>query len=169
MFQYLLLQSVVVPLAAAALCYLTAPKLGKLVGWIAFGSLFITTLLLVGFGWPQLLSGGSQITESYAWAPTAGLTFGFLADGLSFPVALLVSLVLAATAVYSMPYMENRIRGLYGGTKPWRIGIYYLNFLLVSAGLLGLVFSTNLIELYLFLELVLIPTFVIISLFGYAQ
>ena len=68
-----------------------------------------------------------------------------------------------------MPYMENRIRGLYGGTKPWRIGIYYLNFLLVSAGLVGLIFSTNLIELYLFLELVLIPTFVIISLFGYAQ
>jgi formate hydrogenlyase subunit 3/multisubunit Na+/H+ antiporter MnhD subunit len=168
-FQYLLLQSVVVPLIAAALCYLAAPWLGKRVGWVAFASLFLTTFLLVGLGWSQLFSGGSPITESYTWAPTAGLTFGFLADGLSFPVAILVNLVLAATAIYSMPYMENRIRSLYGGAKPARMGIYYLNFLLVSAGLVGIVFSTNMIELYLFLELVLIPTFVIISLFGYVQ
>ena len=169
MVQYILLQSVVVPLVAAALCYFAAPRLGKQVGWIAFVSLFLTTSLLVGFGWSQLFSGGRPITESYTWAPTAGLTFGFLADGLSFPVAILVNLVLAATAVYSMPYMENRIKSLYGEAKPARMGIYYLNFLLVSAGLVGIVFSTNLIELYLFLELVLIPTFVIISLFGYVQ
>jgi formate hydrogenlyase subunit 3/multisubunit Na+/H+ antiporter MnhD subunit len=154
---------------AAAICYLVAPMLGKRVGWIAFASLFLTTFLLVGFGWSQLFSGGSPITESYTWAPTAGLTFGFLADGLSFPVAILVNLVLAATAVYSMPYMENRVRSLYGEAKPARIGIYYLNFQLVSAGLVGIILSTNLIELYLFLELVLIPTFVIISLFGYVQ
>ena len=169
MVQYLLLQSVVVPLIAAALCYLAAPKLGRLVGWIAFVSLFLTTILLVGFGWSQLFSGGSPITESYTWAPTAGLTFGFLADGLSFPVAILVNLVLAATAVYSMPYMENRVRSLYGGAKPERIGLYYLNFLLVASGLIGIILSTNMIELYLFLELVLVPTFVIITLFGYVQ
>jgi len=167
--QYLLLQSVVIPLVAAAVCYVAAPKLGKFVGWIAFVALLFTTLVLLGGGWSQLFSGGSPITESYTWAPTAGLTFGFLADGLSFPVAILVNLVLAATAVYSMPYMENRIRGLYGQDRPARFGMYYMSFLLVAAGLVGIVFSTNLIELYLFLELVLIPTFVIISLFGYVQ
>ena len=169
MFQYLLLQSVVVPIVAAVACFLAAPKLGKWVGWVAFASLFITTVLLVGLGWPQLFSGGSPISEYYAWAPSAGLTFGFLADGLSFPVAFLVNLVLAATAVYSMPYMQNRIKNLYGEDRPASYGLYYLNFLLVSAGLVGIVLSTNLIELYLFLELVLIPTFVIISLFGYVQ
>jgi len=168
-FQYLLLLSVVVPLIAAAICYLAAPKLGKLVGWVAFAALFLTTFLLIALGWSQLFSGGPPISESYTWAPTAGLTFGFLADGLSFPVAILVNLVLAATAVYSMPYMQNRIRGLYSEDRPARYGMYYLNFLLVSAGLMGIALSTNLIELYLFLELVLIPTFVIITLFGYVQ
>jgi len=168
-FQYLLLQSVVVPIVAAALCYLVAPKLGRWVGWLAFAALFATTALLLGYGFPQLFSGGPVISESYTWAPSAGLTFGFLADGLSFPVAILVNLVLAATAVYSMPYMQTRIKSLYGEERPARYGLYYLNFLLVSAGLIGIVLSTNLIELYLFLELVLIPTFVIISLFGYVQ
>ncbi|MDE1853225.1 MAG: NADH dehydrogenase [Thaumarchaeota archaeon] len=169
MSQYLLLLSVVVPIVAAAACYLAAPWVGKWVGWLAFAALFVTTALLVAFGWSQLYSGGPAISEYYAWAPSAGLTFGFLADGLSYPVAILVNLVLAATAVYSMPYMQTRIKGLYGEDRPARYGIYYLNFLLVSAGLMGIALSTNLIELYLFLELVLVPTFVIISMFGYVQ
>ena len=169
MIHYLLLQSVIIPIAGAALCYLTAPWLGRRVGWVAFAALFATTALLLSFGWTQLFSGGAPISESYAWASSAGLTFGFLADGLSFPVAVLVNLVLAATAVYSMSYMQTRIRSLYGEERPSRYGMYYLNFLLVAAGLIGIVLSTNLIELYLFLELVLVPTFAIISLFGYVQ
>ena len=169
MFPYLLLQTVVVPLVAAALCYLAAPRLGKLVGWIAFFALALTTAVLIGGGWSQLFSGGPPISEAYTWAPTAGLTFGFLADGLSFPIAILVNTVLAATAVYSMPYMQNRMKSLYGEDRPARHGLYYMSFLMVCSGLVGIVLSTNLIELYLFLELVLIPTFVIISLFGYVQ
>jgi formate hydrogenlyase subunit 3/multisubunit Na+/H+ antiporter MnhD subunit len=168
-FPYLLLQSVVIPIVAAVLCYILAPKAGRWVGWVAFASLLATTLILIGVGWNQLYSGGASIAESYTWAPTAGLTFGFLADGLSYPVVILVNLVLAATAVYSMPYMQGRIKSLYGEERRSRYGMYYLNFLLVSAGLAGIVLSTNLIELYLFVELVLIPTFVIISLFGYVQ
>jgi formate hydrogenlyase subunit 3/multisubunit Na+/H+ antiporter MnhD subunit len=169
--QYILLQSVVVPLVAALLCYVLAPRAGKLVGWIAFAALFVTTLVLVAFGWNQLFSGGAGagISEYYTWAPSAGLTFGFLADGLSYPIAILVNLVLAATAVYSMPYMEKRIKDLYGEARPARFGLYYLNFLLVATGLIGIALSTNLIEIYLFVELVLIPTFVMISIFGYVQ
>lgn len=148
--------------------YVLAPKVGKRVGWIAFASLVFSTLVLLT-GSQQLFSGGPSLSETYAWAPSAGLTFGFLADGLSFPIAILVNVVLAATAVYSMPYMAKRVASIYGQDRPSSYGLYYLNFLLVSAGLVGIVFSTNLIEIYLFLEMVLIPTFVIISLFGYVQ
>jgi formate hydrogenlyase subunit 3/multisubunit Na+/H+ antiporter MnhD subunit len=169
MLPYLLLQSVVVPLAAAAVCFLAAPTLGRRVGWIAVLSLVATTILLVLYGGPQLFGGGAPISEAYQWAPSAGLTFGFLADGLSFPVAVIVNLVLGAAALYSMPYMTARVKALYGADRPSSYGIYYMNYMLVSAGLVGIVFSTNLIELYLFVEMVLIPTFVLISLFGYVQ
>ena len=136
-------------------------------GWIAFLSLLYTTVALLLAG-SQVYSGLS-VAESYPWAPSAGLTFGFLADGFSLPVAVLVNLVLVATAVYSMPYMAKRFQSLEGGEKGTRFGVYYLNFLLVAAGLMGITLSTNLIEIYLFVELVLIPTFAIITLFGYAQ
>ena len=59
----------------------------------------------------------------------------------------MVYVVLAATAVYSMPYMEARIKSLYGEVRLARFGLYYLSFLLVATGLIGIVFSTNLIEL----------------------
>ncbi|MBI3841507.1 MAG: hypothetical protein HY297_06135 [Thaumarchaeota archaeon] len=166
---FLLLQAVVVPIVAAGLCYLLGGRLGRNVGWAAFASLVVTTALLAFYGAPQLYSGGSQITEEYPWAPTAGLNFNLAADGLSFPVVIIVNLVLAATAVYSMPYMSARLKSLYGEDRPSKHGMYHLNLLLVSAGLAGIALSTNLVELYLFLEMVLIPTFVIISLFGYVQ
>jgi len=165
---YLLLQSVLVPILFAGVCYFAAPRLGRAVGWLAFLSTVYTTALMLTSA-QQIYSAGSQIAESYTWAPSAGLTFGFLADGFSFPVLVIVNLVLAASTVYSMPYMAKRLEALESGEKRRRFGIYFMNYMLVSAGLAGIILSTNLIELYLFLELVLIPTFVIISLFGYAQ
>lgn len=168
MYPYLLLQTVVVPIVFAAVCYLAAARLGRLVGWLAFLSLLFTTAMLLFTEAGPVFSGG-QLAETYAWASNTGLTFGFLADGFSLPVVLIVNLVLIATTVFSMPYMRKRFESLEGGDRPGRWGMYYLNYLLISAGLAGIALSTNLIELYLFLELVLIPTFVIISLFGYAQ
>jgi len=167
----ILLESVLVPVVGAAVCYLAAARMGRAIGWIALACLAATTLGLT-YGAAQVFGGGSPLTESYPWGG-AGLgtilTFGFLGDSLSLPVVIVMNLVLAATAVYSMPYMEKRIQALYGGPKPARFGLYYLNLLLVASGLAGIALSTNLIELYLFLELVLIPTFVIISFFGYVQ
>ena len=167
MLPYLLLLSVLLPILGALVCFLVSSKLGKHVGWIAFGFLFLATVLLLLFGSDAW--NGTPITESYYAPAGASLSFGFLADGLSFPVIILVDLVLAAAAVYSMPYMETRMRSLYGEDRPSRFGLYYLNFMLVCSGLAGIVLSTNLIEIYLFVELVLIPTFVIISLFGYVN
>jgi NADH-quinone oxidoreductase subunit M len=163
-----LLQVVIVPLLAGVVSFAAGSRLGRHVGWVAFASLAYVTILLLSVG-SGLYGGGPAVTETYAWAPVAGLSFGFLADGLSLPVALVMSIVCAATAVYSIQYMRNRFEGLYGGERNPQYGVYYLNFLLVVAGLLGVSLSTNLIELYLFVELMLIPTFFLLGLFGYVQ
>ena len=166
-FSYILLQTITVPLIAAVVVYLTAGRLGKNVGWVAFFSLLYTTLLLIITG-VHLFNGGAPITESYSWAPPI-LTFGFLADNLSLPVALIMSLVLTATSVYSMPYMKHRLEAMYGEERKKQYAVYYINFLLLAVGLVGLTLSTNLIELYLFVEFMLIPSFLLMSLFGYVD
>ena len=165
---FLLLQVVAAPLLASLLVLAVGGRLGRSVGWIAFAAIaYVSVLLLyVGYG---LYEGGPPLTETYVWAQAAGLSFGFLADGLSLPVALIISLVCAAAAVFSMPYMHKRFDTLYGAERKGQYAVYYLNYLLVAAGLLGVSLSTNLIELYLFLELMLIPSFFILSLYGYFQ
>ncbi|HUK74263.1 MAG TPA: proton-conducting transporter membrane subunit [Nitrososphaerales archaeon] len=165
---FVLLQTVLVPLLAALLSFALGGSLGRRTGWVAFAALAYVSLLLLSVG-AGLYGGGQPVTESYAWAPAAGLAFGFLADGLSLPVALVMSLVCAASAVFSMPYMKKRLEVLNGEGKGRQYGIYNMSFLLVAAGLFGVALSTNLIELYLFVELVLIPTFFLLGLFGYVQ
>jgi NADH-quinone oxidoreductase subunit M len=164
---YVLLQTILVPLIAAAVVYLTAGRLGRRVGWIAFAALLYTTVLLLITG-AQLFNGGAPVVESYRWAPPL-LTFGFLADDLSLPVALIMSMVLTATSVYSMPYMKHRLEAMYGEERKQQYAVYYINFLVLAVGLVGLSLSTNLIELYLFVEFMLIPSFLLMSLFGYVD
>jgi NADH-quinone oxidoreductase subunit M len=165
---FLLLQVILVPLLASLVVLAVGGRLGRAVGWIAFASLLYVSLLLL-YQWSSLYDGGSPLRETYTWAPFAGLNFGFLADGLSLPVALIIAFVCAATAVYSMPYMHHRIELLFGEERKGQYALYYLNYLLLSAGLLGVSLSTNLIELYLFVELMLIPSFFLMSLFGYVD
>ncbi len=165
---FVLLQVVLVPLLAGVVSFVAGERQGIRVGWIAFASLLYVSLLLLFVG-AGLYGGGPSLSENYAWAPAAGLSFGFLADGLSLPVALVMSVVCAATSIYSMPYARHRFGDLYGGERRRQYGVYYLNFLLVVTGLLGVSLSTNLIELYLFVELMLIPTFFLLGLFGYVQ
>ena len=105
---YALLQTIILPLVAAGAVYPLSRRLGKNVGWVAFAVLLYTTLLLLLTG-VGLYFGGAPVSESYKWAPSIGLTFGFFADGLSLPVALVMSLVCTATSVYSMPYMKHRL------------------------------------------------------------
>jgi len=165
---YILLQTIVVPLVATGVVYLLHARLGRRVGWVAFVALLYTSALLVLVG-SGIYAGGKQVEEYYPWAPSVGLTFGFLADNLSLPVALIMSLVCTATAVYSMPYMKHRLEVMFGKERSQQYALYYVNFLLLAVGLIGVSLSTNLIELYMFVELMLIPSFFLMSLFGYVD
>jgi len=159
---------VAVPLVFAVVVFALGGRMGKRVGWLAFVALLYTTILmvLVGLG---LYNGGSLAPETYSWGPVSILGFGFLADDLSLPVALVMNIVCAATAVYSMDYMKHRLEVMYGEEKKGQYSLYFLNFMLLDAGLIGTALATNLIELYLFVELMLIPSAFMVALFGYTN
>ncbi|MCD6243387.1 NADH-quinone oxidoreductase subunit M [Candidatus Bathyarchaeota archaeon] len=164
---YLLLQTVLLPIFAAPVLAILGRKIGKHVGWIACGILTYTSVLLMIAGF-SLWSGTSPIYEEYSWSTAIfNLKFGFLADNLSLPVAFIMNLVCAACAAYSIHYMEHRIEQLYGKERRGMHAIYYSIYLLFAVGLVGVSLSTNLIELYVFVELALIPSYIMIDLFGY--
>jgi|SRR5829696_1586854 len=49
-----------------------------------------------------------------------------------------------------------------------QVGLYYALFLTFAMGMVGTVLATNLIEFYVFFELMLIPAFFLIALYGYS-
>lgn len=158
---------VVVPIIAAIVCVILGKRLGKHLVWVAFASLAYTTFLLLSV-FLDLWTGTGSLTEVYPWSTaTIQLNFGFLADGLSLPVALIMNLICAVACVYSFRYIEHRIDILYENDAPSMYPIYYALFLLFPVSLVGVALSTNLIEMFLFTELGLIPFYIIMDLFGY--
>ncbi len=102
--------------------------------------------------------------ESFYVAPTIG-SFGLVVNDLTLPLMITIEAVVIPTTVYSLRYMEERFHEL--GYGNW--GLYYGLYSLFALSMLYTVMSTNLLEMYLFLELSLVTSFLTILLYGYGD
>ena len=172
---YSLLLALFVPLVAVPIAYFVSKSTGKNTGWLVAAALFISLLLLGGIALE--IRDGSAYKETYSWIPSAGsipkIDFTLLADGMSILVLLTINLLCLGIAVYSMPYMEHRFNEWEHETHekqgPSAFGNYFALYLLYTVGMLGTVMSTNLIQFYLFYELMLIPSWLLINNYGYGD
>jgi len=181
---YILLQTVFLPLLLSPVAYLLGRKLGpNTSAWFSFGLLLYCTAIMI----LPVFSGTYE--EHYSWTRLFG-EFGLLLDGLASPFAIIIYVVSTVVALFSKPYMVARITSQFeermnsqkqligGGTtmiessslKNYvnnQIGAYFALFLVLAMGMLGAVLATNLIEFYVFFEVMLIPAFFMIALWGY--
>ena len=163
-----LLQSILAPLIAAVVIVVVGKRLKEIVGWISCASLIYSTIMLILVGL-KIWINPAPFYEEYVWSKLAKLKFGLLADGLSLPVALIADLICIACAAYSIPYMKHRVKMIYGGDDWGLYRLYFALYTLFAVGFIGISLSTNLIELYLFIELVLLPSYLLLDLFGYSD
>ena len=160
-----------VPLIFTPIVYILGKQTGKGTGWWTALPLTISLLLLATVAM-EIQSGG-EVVEHYSWAPTAGLTFGLRADGLSIWVLLTVNLLCLGISIYSVPYMEHRLHewehetGEHLGNQAY--ATYYALYLLYAIGMLGTVMATNTIQFYFFYELMLVPSWALINNYGYGE
>ena len=89
--------------------------------------------------------------------PKLSLAFGL--DGMSLVLLLLAAIVMVA-AIWIAP-QETSIKG--------SARLYYVSLLLIAGGAIGAFCSTDLFFLYAFHELALIPTFLMIGIFGHGE
>jgi NADH-quinone oxidoreductase subunit M len=159
---FLLIGAIVLPLVAVPVVYLSSALLKEKTGYVAavLSVVPLAAILLAGIQGSSSVQG--VYSESYPWTPIG--TFGLRVDNLSLPILLVISLLVALVAVFSVPYMHQRI-----GDDPGRYGLYYSLYMLYSLGMLGTVLATNLIEFYLFFEIMLVPSFFLISEWGYGE
>jgi len=166
---YLLLQTVVLPVLSVPVLALLGRRVGKRIGWLAGGILAYTTILLATAG-HSLWGGGAPIAEEYSWSTALFvLKFGFLADGLSLPVALIMNVICCALVVFSIEYLDHRIHVIYKRESKPLNAYYYSQFMLFATGLTGISLATNLIEVYVFLDFLLVPLYFIMDYFGYTS
>ena len=102
----------------------------------------------------------------YAVLPGVG-EFSLFLDSYGFMVAISSAVVSALVAAYSYWYMAHRFEELGLGEDAW--SLYHMLLLLFAAGLIGVALASNAILFYIFLELTLIPSFLLIALYGYGE
>ena len=155
-YNHLLFQSIIVPMVFSIIALAAGRVLGKQTGWLAFAALAYSTAI-IGYVNCGLFRGtiGGRLEASYAWAPYIG-DFTLVADGLSAPFALVIALLSALIAVYSIVYMEHE----------HALGTYFALYLMYGAGMIGTVLTTNLAAFFLFFELMLLPSWALIGVWG---
>ena len=181
--EYALLQAVFLPLLLSPIAYILGRKMGATVTtWFTFGVLLYCTFLVI-----QVALSGSY-EEHYVWTKLFG-EFGFKLDGLAIPFAVIIYVLSTVLALYSKPYMMHKFHELYeehvhhshsGSGQTTAIvessemnsyvknqsGLYFALYLVFAMGMLGTVLSTNLIEFYVFFEVMLIPGFFLVAFYG---
>ena len=180
--EYALLQAVFLPLLLSPIAYILGRKMGPTPAmWFTFAVLLYTTILVIN----AALSG--TVEEHYPWTGLFG-EFGFLMDGLASPFAIIIYVLSTILALYSKPYMIHKFHEQYEEEKALnssgngqnsvvessslteyvnaKSGLYFALYLVFAMGMLGTVLATNLIEFYIFFEVMLIPGFFLVALWG---
>ncbi len=145
----MLLFIVFAPLIAALLILIGAPS--RLTALLAAGATTLATL--VAFFLYAPAQGGFQFVSSFPISETWQIQFLLGADGLSLVMLFLAALVLFC-AVWFTPAIEKSER------------MFYACLLFVAGGAIGAFASLDLFFFYAFHELALIPTFLLIGIWG---
>jgi len=166
---------VATPFAAALLLGCCPPlrRAGQLAGVVALvgsGAALVIAMRLASWLWVaayraevfRLTRGftpSREIEATLAWLPQAGArplaTVGVLVDPLSSLMAALVALVAFLVQLYSLGYLADE--------RPGGLGRYYLYQSLFAFSMLGLVFSPNFLQLFVFWELVGLCSYLLIG------
>jgi NADH-quinone oxidoreductase subunit M len=98
-------------------------------------------------------ANGYQFVEQHRWARSVGISYHVGADGINVGLILMGAVVLFAATAVSWSIKE-------------REKLYYILLLLMGGGILGAFASLDLFFLYFFHELALVPTFIMIGVWG---
>ena len=140
------------PLVAAA-GVLLAPA-----SWARWFTLIVALtefVLSLGLWWAfDPANGGIQFQSSYEWLPGWGISYHIGLDGISLFMVLLSTALMPLLVWGSWRAIENRRRG------------YYALLLALKTGMLGVFISLDLFLFYCFWELLLIPMYFLIGIWG---
>jgi NADH-quinone oxidoreductase subunit M len=140
------------PLAAAGLILLLGDRVAR---WIALA----TTLTVCAVSVPLYLgfdksSSALQFVETVPWIRSWNVVYGMGVDGISLPFIFLSTVISVLCVGVSWTAVQVRPRE------------FYATFLVAETAMIGLFAATNLFLFYVFWELMLVPMFLLIGVWG---
>jgi NADH-quinone oxidoreductase subunit M len=153
---------VLIPIAGSPVAYLLA-KRDRGAGVMASLAVALFTLVVAFYSFwsvyantPSLAPGAYGLMEDYQWVSTPGFAVDLLfgVDGLSSPLIL-------ATAMLTVFAVVGSRRLVNQNSPP-----YFALLLLFEGAIMGVFTSLNLVVFYVFWELVMIPMFFLIGVWG---
>jgi len=143
-----------------ALVLLFVPKENKdAVRWIAnFFALagFLISLPLVPWFWAQRFEPGFKFMEGAPnnWIPSIGAGYVLGIDGISFLLIMLTTLLGWISILSSWSAIANRVKE------------YYIWFLVLQTGMLGVFMALDFFLFFVFWEAMLVPMYLLIGIWG---
>ncbi len=118
---------------------------------VALLTFVLSLFLLIGF-LPS--HPGFQLIEAHAWIPAFGIQYKVGVDGLSTVLVVLTTTLTWISILASFSPIKDRVKE------------YMISFLILEVGMIGVFVALDLFLFYIFWEIVLVPMYLIIGIWG---
>ncbi len=123
--------------------------------WVA--SLWLVLGFLPGRNVVASAAGSFQFVQTIDWIPLFGIQYKVGADGLSVALVVLTTTLSWISILASFSPIRERVKE------------YMISFLILEVGMLGVFLALDLFLFYIFWEVVLVPMYLIIGIWGGAN
>ncbi|PHR59169.1 MAG: cation:proton antiporter [Robiginitomaculum sp.] len=148
---------VVLPLMMAVITALLPSKnaVGAKLAWLfTLGTVVVCALLAFAL-LMQVISHGPVSYAMGGWEPPIGI--GYYIDALNAPILLLITVIGTLCMIYALPSIAAEV-------EPTKRALFYSAFLVSFAGLLGMVATGDAFNVFVFLEVSSISTYVLVAM-----
>jgi NADH-quinone oxidoreductase subunit M len=154
----ILLWLILIPIIGGVISLFAAKRSNQAARWIAIVSLGIDLVLTVAL-WNRASASGSPwfYEWDHAWIPQLGIRFHLAMDGMSLVMLLLTFFLGLMSVIASWTEIQARV------------GFFHFNLLWVLAGITGVFLAVDLFLFYLFWELMLVPMYFLIGIWGHER
>ncbi len=123
--------------------------------WIALGTTLLTLTLSTPLYWSfEKSSSALQFIEMAEWIPNWNVSYGMGVDGISLPFIFLATVLSILCVCGSWTAVQTRTKEFYAA------------LLVAETAMVGLFAATNLFLFFIFWELMIVPLFLLIGIWG---
>ena len=140
------------PLVGVAVILMSSERLAR---WIALTTTLVILVVSAPLHWSfNKDSSALQFVESAEWIPSWNIAYRVGVDGISLPFIFLAAILSVLCVGGSWSAVQSRVREFYGA------------LLVAETAMIGLFAAANLFLFYIFWELMIVPLFLLIGVWG---